>query len=305
MNLAELLAGKSVLVTGASGFIGTHLCRRIATYDARLHGVSRELRRSESEYLQWWQADFRDVAAVRRIFRGVKPEIVFHLASHVTGVRELGAVLPTFYDNLATTVHVLTAAAEEGCRRIVLASSSEEPPAIGNTPFPCSPYAAAKWASSAYGTMFYQLFKTPVVMPRIFMTYGPDQKDAQKLVPFVVRRLLRGESPELSSGKRRADWIYVDDVVEGLLRAANTPGIEGCAFDLGSGWLVSVGEVVNQIVEIMGTAIQPAFGTLQDRPFEQERHADTVFMADRLGYRPRTSLKDGLENTIAWYREHR
>jgi nucleoside-diphosphate-sugar epimerase len=140
-------------------------------------------------------------------------------------------------------------------------------------------------------------------MPRIFMTYGPDQKDDKKLIPFVLLHLLRGDSPVLSSGRRRADWIYVDDVVEGLLRAAVIPGIDGRAFDLGSGALVSVREIVEHLVEITGSPVVPAFGTLPDRPFEQERPADTTFMSKELGFHPTTSLKTGLENTVSWYRE--
>ncbi len=302
MELADRIAGNSVLVTGGSGFIGAHLCNKLLTCHASVHAVSREPRRSNTEHLRWWQADLTDISATRRVFEAVKPQIVFHLASYVAGTRQLEVVLPTFYNNLASTVHLLTAATAAGCRRIVLASSSEEPQNFNDTTFPCSPYAAAKWASSIYGRMFYQLFQTPVVMPRIFMTYGPNQNDVQKLVPFVVLHLLRGEIPKLSSGQRRADWIYVDDVVEGLLRAAVTPGIEGCAFDLGSGSLVSVREVAEQIVEIVGTSVGPGFGALPDRPFEQERPADTNFLCNKLGYRPKTSLKHGLEATIAWYR---
>jgi UDP-glucose 4-epimerase len=302
VELADRFAAKRVLVTGGSGFIGTHLCRRLTACGVSVHAVSREMR-SESECLQWWQADVRDISAVRQVFSSVQPHIVFHLASHVVGAREIGVVLPTFCHNLSGTVHLLTAAAETGCQRVVLASSSEEPQIVDSTTFACSPYAAAKWASSIYGRMFYQLFQLPVVMPRIFMTYGPNQKDAQKLVPFVVLRLLRGEAPKLSSGRRLADWIYIDDVVEGLLRAAITPGIEGCAFDLGSGSLVSVREIVEQIVDIVGVSVEPAFGALQDRPFEQERPADTSFLCSKLGYQPSTSLKHGLGTTVAWYRQ--
>src|SRR5271165_2707533 len=242
MELAARIAGKGVLVTGGSGFIGTHLCRRLATCGAMIHAVSRQPRQSEGKNIRWWRADLGDIDAVRHVFKSIRPQIVFHLASRVVGSRELQVVLPTFQDNLASTVHLLTAATEAGCQRIVLASSSEEPQHLDDTTFPCSPYAAAKLASSLYGRMFCHLFQTPVVMPRIFMTYGPDQRDLQKLVPFVIRELLRGEAPKLSSGRRRADWIYVDDVVEGLLRAAITPGIEGCAFDLGTGGLTSVRE---------------------------------------------------------------
>jgi UDP-glucose 4-epimerase len=299
----DRIAGRPVLVTGGSGFIGEHLCHRLRVSGATVHAISRGLHRSEGEHLRWWQADLRDISAVRQVFRAVQPEIVFHLASYVVGARELDVVLPTFYDNLASTVHILTAAAEVRSQRTVLASSSEEPLVSNDTTSPCSPYAAAKWASNIYGRMFHQLFQSPVVMPRIFMTYGPKQKDLQKLVPFVIGRLLRGEVPMLSSGRRRADWIYVDDVVEGLLRAAVVPGIEGCAFDLGSGSLVSVREIVEQIVEIVGGSVEPAFNKLPDRPFEQERAADTTFLWNKLGYQPQTALKQGLEATASWYRE--
>lgn len=302
MQWTDQIAGSRVLVTGGSGFIGTHLCRRLSTWGANVHTVSREPHSSENGHVRWWQADLRDVPAVRSLFRSVQPQIVFHLASHVVGSRNLEAVLPTFYDNLASTVHILTAAAEVGCVRIVVANSSEEPRVSDDTTFPCSPYAAAKWAGSNYGRMFHQLFQTPVVMPRIFMTYGPKQRDLQKLVPYVVNRLLRGDAPTLSSGQRLADWIYVDDVVEGLLRAAVAPGIEGCTFDLGSGSLVSVRGIVEQIVEIIGSTVEPAFSKVPDRPFEQERAADTTFLSTRLGFQPKTSLKQGLESTVSWYR---
>jgi UDP-glucose 4-epimerase len=303
MEWANRIAGSPVLVTGASGFIGAHLCHRLSTCGAQVHAVSRDLHSSTSQHLQWWQADFNNISAVRQVLKAVKPQFVFHLASYVVGARDLKVVLPTFYDNLASTVHLLTAAAEIGCRRIILASSSEEPRIFNDDAFPCSPYAAAKWASSIYGRMFYQLFQTPVVMPRIFMTYGPKQKDAQKLVPYVVCRLLRGEAPKLGSGRRLADWIYVDDVVEGLLRAAIVPGVEGCAFDLGSGSLVSVRGIVEQIAELVDSSAEPVFGALPDRPFEQERAADTSFLMSKLGYQPRTTLKQGLDATVTWYRE--
>jgi len=295
------IAGTRVLVTGASGFIGTHLCHQLSICGAHVHAVSRVLH-SDIEHVHWWQADLNDVSAVRQVLRAVQPEVVFHLASRVVGVRELQVVLPTFYDNLASTVHVLTASAEIECRRIVLASSSEEPQAFNDTIFPCSPYAATKWASTMYGRMFYHLFHAPVVMPRVFMTYGPNQKDMQKLVPFVIGQLVRGEAPKLTSGRRLADWIYIDDVVEGLMRAAFTPGIEGCTFDLGTGSLTSVRQVVEQIVKLVGNTAEPVFDVLPDRPFEQERPADTSFLASRLQYQPQTTLKKGLENTISWYR---
>lgn len=299
---ARSISGRTALVTGASGFIGSHLYRRLLTLGARVHAVSRQTRRSEHKNLCWWQADLGEVEAVREIVRRTRPQLLFHLGSHVAGARDLGKVLPTFYDNLASTVHLLTATAENGCERIVCANSSEEPVGFDSA-VPCSPYAAAKWAGSAYARMFHALFKAPVVIPRIFMTYGPDQKDLQKLVPYVTLALLRGEAPKLSSGQRMVDWIYVEDVVEGLVKAASVEGIEGSTFDLGSGTLVSIRDIVWQIARIAGTSVQPEFGALADRPLEQERPADVAFMREKFAWQPSTSLRNGLEATVNWYRQ--
>lgn len=298
-------ANVPVLVTGASGFIGSHLCRELLREGARVHAVSRKLRSSDEENLRWWQADLGQVAAVRELWQATRPEIVFHLASHVAGARELGKVLPTFYANLASTVHLLTVATETGCRRIVIAHSSEEPQEFDAETVPCSPYAAAKWSASAYGRMFYALYQTPAVMPRIFMTYGPDQKDEQKLVPYVIQCLLRGERPKIGSGTRLVDWIFVEDVVEGLLRAATVSGIEGSTFDLGTGCLLSIRQIVELIVEVTASELQLQFGAMPSRALEQERAADLNFLRERLGWTPQTSLRRGLETTVTWYRERK
>lgn len=304
MIATDTLSGCTALVTGASGFIGSHLVRRLLADGARVQAVSRTVRSSDETNLQWRQADLKGITAVRQLVRDTRPQIIFHLASHVAGARDLAMVVPTFQDNLASTVYLLTAAAELGCKRIVLADSSEEPL---DGAVPCSPYAAAKFAGASYGRMFRELFRTPVVMPRIFMTYGPDQKDLKKLVPFVTLALLNGEAPKLSSGRRLADWIYVDDVVEGLIRAATVPGIEGCTFDLGSGLLSSIREVVDALVEVTGTItgrkINPDFGAVPDRPLEQERPADITFLRERLDWRPAIRLREGLAATAAWYQE--
>ncbi|HLK34254.1 MAG TPA: NAD-dependent epimerase/dehydratase family protein [Terriglobales bacterium] len=295
--------GASVMVTGASGFIGSHLCGRLLHEGAQVFAVSRDHRVSDNGSLVWQRANLADSAEVRQLLQAIHPDFIFHLAGHVSGAREPSQVLPTFYSNLASTVHLLTHAAETGMSsRIVIANSSEEPLGLDHDSVPCSPYAASKWSARAYGRMFHELFATPVVMPRIFMTYGPDQKDGSKLVPYVILSLLRGETPRLTSGTRLADWIYVADVVEALLRAAVTPGIEGCSFDVGTGSLSSVRQVVEEILDITATSLQPSFGAVADRRLEQQRPADITFLTQRLGYQPTTSMREGLLQTIAWYR---
>ena len=300
MTTSDSLAGRSVLVTGASGFLGMHLCRRLRQNGARVYGISRT-RPAWEEVLDghWLRGDMADIAAVETIFRKTRPEVVFHLSGHGVGAPELDHVQPTFRNDLATTVNVLVATAKSRIRRLVMAASLEEPQGACD-PIPSSPYAAAKWASTAYARMFHRLYRTPVVMTRPMMTYGPGQRP-HKLIPYVALALLQGQVPTLSSGTREVDWIYVDDVIDGMLAAAVKPAVEGSTIDLGSGVLVSIRDVVLLLAEITGGKVTPQFGVLPDRPMEKVRVADMTDAYEKLGWKPRTSLRAGLEQTIEWY----
>jgi nucleoside-diphosphate-sugar epimerase len=177
----------------------------------------------------------------------------------------------------------------------------EEPDVTTPDAIPCSPYAAAKWAGSAYARMFHALYQFPVVILRIFMVYGPAQPDLRKLVPYVTLSLLRGETPKLSSGQRQVDWVYIDDVVDGLIAAAQAPGIEGNTLEIGSGTLVSIREVVEQLRRLIAPQAVLPFGTLPERPLEQVRMADTAATYAKLGLQPATPLPIGLQRTVTWY----
>ncbi len=270
----HLLCGRKVLVTGASGFIGFHLCKRLKELGATIHAVSRASRAGVLQGIHWWQGDVGDAETVRRLVEEVEPDTIFHLASHVYGAPNLEHVLPTFRANLQSTVNLLTAAVEAGCRRLVLTGSLAEPVYEQGERFPSSPYAAAKWASSGYGRMFHALYGLPVVMARVFMVYGPAQRDLSKLIPHVTVSLLRGKSPEIASGSRMVDWIYVDDVVAGLVSLATVSGVEGSMLDIGSGELVEIREVVERLEGIIGGGSRARFGVLKDRPFEPVRTAN-------------------------------
>jgi nucleoside-diphosphate-sugar epimerase len=236
--------------------------------------------------------------------RAVKPDFVFHLASHVWGAPDLKHVLPTFRSNLQTTVNLLTAATEVGCERMVVTGSLVEPEAATER-IPSSPYAAAKWASSDYSRMFHALYGLPVVIARVFMVYGPAQQDETKLVPYTIRSLARGEAPEITSGRRQIDWVYVDDVVDGLIALAFAPGVEGDTVDLGSGSLITTAELVEMICSLMKSAVRPRFGALADRPLEPVRVARVADTTALTGWTPRVSLEQGLARTIDWYADTR
>ncbi len=299
------LAGRQVLVTGASGFIGAHLCRKLAAGGAHVHATSRSRQAGgdtlRGNPLSWHRIDLADGTAVGELVKKMRPEVVFHLASHVAGAREVELVAPTFEANLASTVHLLTAVTRHGCRRFVQVGSLEEPEPGEALAVPSSPYAAAKMAASAYARMFHALYATPVVLVRLFMVYGPAQRDLFKLIPYLVLSLLRGREPKLSSGSREIDWIYVDDVVDGLILAAECDGNEGRRVDLGSGRLVTIRKVVETLYRRLAPGTLPPFGSLPDRAMEQVRTARSADSYERLGWRPRTSLEVGLAATADWY----
>ncbi|HEX6232722.1 MAG TPA: NAD(P)-dependent oxidoreductase [Jiangellaceae bacterium] len=298
---AAKVRAERVLVTGAAGFIGSALCRALVQSGAEVHATSRS-RRTSDDPVSWWQVDLSRPEAVAGVLRRVKPGIVFHLASHVSGNRALEAVLATVRDNLLATINVLTAACEMDKPRVIMAGSMEECDIGEANAVPVSPYAAAKTAASTYARMFHGLYALPVVNLRIFMVYGPGQHDTAKLVPYVTTSLLRGEPPRLSSGRREIDWIFVDDVVAAFLAAAQAPRADGQTVDVGSGELITVRSIVERIAELVGGSTRPVFGALNDRPVEHRRVADVARSAEIIGWRPRTIVADGLVQTVQWFR---
>ena len=299
VGLSHFYNNQRVLVTGATGFIGTPLCSRLLENGAEVYALSRSIQAPNSKELHWIQADLADISSVRQIFNQVSPDIIFHFSGLATAATDLELVTPTFQSLLASTVYLLVSAANLGCKRFVLPGSLTEP-ALGRFN-PGSPYGAAKWASSVYGRMFFQLYNTPVVNVRLFMTYGPGQS-LGKLIPYTTLSAFRGESPKLSRGEWQADWIYIDDVVAGFLAAGSTPGIDGLTIDLGSGELTTVAAIVQIILDLTGRNVKPIFGALPDRPFEQICVADTKQAHATLGWQPTVSLTEGLERTISWLR---
>ena len=293
------LAGRRALVLGGGGFIGSHLCGQLVRVGADVHATSRQ-RRDDEDGIRWLSVDVAELDTVRDAFRRVRPELVFHLASHVAGARDLELVQPTLYGNLISTVNVLTAAQEAGSARIVLAGSMEEPTPEDQT-VASSPYAVAKWAASGYARMFHALYDSPVVTLRIFMVYGPGQQDFRKLVPHVALSLLRGERPRLTSGSRAIDWIYVEDVVSAFLEAASREGLAGETVDVGSGTRLTIHDLVDRLAAIIDSEIEPIFGALPDRPLETTKVADLERTWEILGWRPAVSLDEGLRRTVDWF----
>ena len=305
-DIASRLEDRRVLLTGGTGFIGRHLMQRLQAGGAEVHLTSRRPVDGPQDAcnLHFHRVDLADRESTLALFDAIRPAVVFHLASRVAGSRALDLVHPTLTDNLCSTVHLLEGAARHGCERFVQVGSLEEPAAGEAHAVPSSPYAAAKAAASSYARMFHQLYDVPVVLARVFMVYGPGRQDENKLVPYVIRSLQRGESPTFSSGTRPVDWVYVGDVVEGFLRLALTEGVAGETVDLGTGELHTVRQMVETLFDASGAPTAPTFGGLQDRASEQIRRADVETTQRLLGWHPQVDVGEGTRETVRWFADN-
>jgi nucleoside-diphosphate-sugar epimerase len=284
------------LVTGATGFLGSRLVHRLVSRGVTVTCTTRSANPPPLDGVRWRRCDLTQAVSVAEIFDETRPSLVFHLASHVSGLREPENVQPTFAGNLTAAVSVLLAALRVGSQRVVLAGSYEEP-APGSVPR--SPYAAAKAGATAYAQMFWTLYGLSTVVLRPAMIYGPGQTDTSKLIPYVARCFLAGEAPTLGSGRRPIDWVYVDDVVSAFEMAATASGADGEVIDVGSGDLHTIAEVVSVLRAVTGASADAHFGGLPDRPEEQVLAADTARAEHILGWRSSTSLEEGLMRTVA------
>lgn len=303
-NRFSSFSGKKVLVTGATGFIGPHLCEKLVDVGAEVIAVSRKSS-LKSIGISYYQVDLTKSDETKLLFNEVFPDYVFHLAGLTVGNREGSLIKTTLESNLLTTINVLAAVNEQKKPRLVLLGSMEEPSDNEINAVPSSPYAASKWAASSYARMYHSLYNTNLVIARLFMTYGPGTQPKKKLLPYVVNSLLDGKSPNLSSGKRLIDWIYIDDVIEGFLSIAAAEAIRGNTIDIGSGNLVSIKEFVIAINNIIGNNVEISFGQEKDRKMEQQKKANTAFTFEKIAWRPKVSLEDGLQKTIHWYRQQK
>ena len=312
-------ADRSALVTGGTGFIGSHLVRRLVTDGWRVHVLVRgnaAASRLESvrQPLTVHGGDILDFAAVAEAVRRAKPAVIFHLAGRTDLRRQCrpAAAEASVAVNLMGTLHVLRAAAEDGAgvRRVVRAGGLEE---YGDGPSPSledqreqhvSAYSASQVAATHFCQMLQRQLAIEIVTLRPALAYGPAQS-TDFLIPSLIAHCLEGKDFALTSGAHGRDLIFVEDLVDAFLRAAVTPALAGAVINVGSGREYSMQAVAETVIRLAGAKIRLAPGPASPRAADLSHLAGEVGKAVALlGWAPTTALEEGLRRTIAWYREH-
>jgi nucleoside-diphosphate-sugar epimerase len=303
------------LVTGGAGFIGSHLAEelvrrghRVRVADALVTG-----KRSNLDHLsgvEFLEGDLADLAFARQAVDAV--DFVLHQAAIPSVPRSVADPLTSHRSNVEATLNVLIAARDARVRRLVFAGSSS---AYGNTATlpkhegmpsdPLSPYALQKVVGEQYLRMFTRLYGLETVTTRYFNVYGPRQDPSSQysgVISLFATALLGGRAPTIyGDGEQTRDFTYVADVVDGVLRASEAPGVSGETINVAAGGRISLNRLFETMRALVGAKVEPTYAAPRTGDV-RDSQADVSKAKRLLGFEPRVSLEEGLRQTMDWYR---
>lgn len=308
---------KKALVTGADGFIGSHLVDLLLAEGIEVRALSQYnsfnnwgwLEGNNHPQLEVVCGDVRDAAFCRHISQGV--DTIFHLAALIA--IPYSYVAPESYvdTNVTGTLNICQAAKDAGVERLIVTSTSEVYGTAQYVPIdeshprqPQSPYSATKIGADAIAKSFYNAFGLPVVIARPFNTYGPRQS-ARAIIPTIISQIANG-AREIKVGDLTPtrDFNYVADTCRGFLALALADGVEGEEVNIATGTEVSMADTLSLIAEIMGADVKYVVDPQRLRPGKSEVFrlcGDNRKISSLTSWRPEISLHEGLERTIRWF----
>lgn len=311
-----------VMVTGAGGFIGSHLVERLVEMGSKVRCFIRYTSRNNWGCLEFLPANIRSNVEV---FSGdlLNPESVARGMEGVDRVFHLGCLIAIPYSyihprevveiNVVGTYNVLQAALKEEVEKVVHTSSSEVYGTAQYVPIDekhllqaQSPYSASKIGADKIAESFYLSYSLPVSIIRPFNTYGPRQS-ARAVIPTIITQVLAGKEIFLGSMHPTRDFTYVEDVVDGFIKVAECKEAVGQVINVGSGKEISINELADKIIEITGSKSRVIFDATRIRPEQSEVErlcADIKKAKEMLKWHPKLSLKEGLKRTVDWFSEH-
>lgn len=315
------MQGKRVLVTGADGFIGSHLVqtlkaagasvRAFVYYNSFNHwGWLDALPEGELEGVDVFSGDVRDPNGVATAMEGC--EVVFHLAALIAIPYSYHSPDSYVDTNVRGTLNVMQAAKRLGVERVLVTSTSEVYGTAMTVPITedhprqaQSPYSASKIGADAMADSFFRSFETPVTIVRPFNTYGPRQS-ARAVIPTIITQLAAGyEEIKLGDLRPTRDLVFVKDTAEGFLRVAQTPSLVGHEVNIATGAEISIGDLAGELIRQMNPAARVVTDEARMRPSGSEVFrlvGGTDRLREHCGWSPSTTLAEGLAQTIEWFR---
>ncbi len=313
---------KKVLVTGAGGFIGSHLVEKLVAEGAQVRAFVRYNSRADVGLLKLTApeiraqleiigGDLRDEHAMRKAVEGC--QIVLHLGALISIPYSYYHPVEVAQTNVSGTLNILNACREAGIERLVHTSTSEVYGTARQVPISeahplqgQSPYSASKIGADKLAESYHCAFGLPVVTLRPFNTYGPRQS-ARAVIPAVITQALTQPVIKLGNVNTTRDFTFVQDTVRGFILAAQTPGIEGKTINLGTGSEIRIGDLVEKIVARVNRPVQIQVEQERLRPEASEVYrliSDNSQARQTLGWQPETDLDSGLDHTIQWIEQH-
>lgn len=316
------MKGKTVLVTGAAGFIGSHLTQLLVQSGASVRAFVRYNSLNSLGFLDHLPADQRnEIEVVKGDLRD--PHAVYQAVKGTDAVFHLGALIAIPYSyrnptdvvqtNVLGTLHVLQAVRDFDVLRMIHTSTSEAygtaryVPMDENHPLQGqSPYAASKIAADKLAESFYCSYSTPVVTVRPFNAYGPRQS-MRAVIPTIINQALHGSEIVLGNLSATRDFTFVEDTARAFLCAAEVDEAVGGVFNAGSGFEISIGDLAHTILRLVGRDLPVRVDQERVRPEKSEvdrLFSDSSKAALVLGWKPSVSLEEGLKRTIDWISQH-
>ncbi|HXI13145.1 MAG TPA: NAD(P)-dependent oxidoreductase [Thermoanaerobaculia bacterium] len=302
---------KRALVTGAAGFVAANLARRLIAEGHDVQLVVRpgsNLWRLEGVQAPVVEVELADSGAVSALVNDVRPQWLFHLASHgaYSTQRDLARIVTT---NLLGTMNVVNAAAACAVEHVVCAGSSSEygfkdhAPSEDELVEPNSDYAVTKAAATMYGSYVARRSDLRVTTLRLYSVYGPFEEPS-RLVPQLLLHAMRGHLPPLVDPRTGRDFVFIDDVVDAFLRVAASDDRKDAVFNVGTGHQSNLADIVAIVRELFGVAAEPVWGTMAQRSWDTNVWScDNRRIQAVLGWTPRVELRKGLDFTMRWLRQ--
>jgi nucleoside-diphosphate-sugar epimerase len=304
---------KRVIITGATGFVGANLARRLVLDGHEVHLLVRPLHSSWRieeirAALRLHTVALEDAEALTETVGSLRPDWVFHLATHgaYSSQTELRRMVET---NILGTINLVEACLKAGFEAFVNTGSSSEygfkdhAPEEDEALEPNSHYAVTKASATLFCRHTARARKAHIPTLRLYSVYGP-YEEPTRLVPRLITRGLKGELPPLVSRDVARDYVYVDDVVESYLLAAARAGQDcGAVYNVGTGVQTSLGEAVETARRVLAISAAPQWATMPERQWDTEVWvADNRKIKDALGWQPRYTFEQGFRQTVEWLR---